>query len=271
MRSPGGGQAVPAPLPVLMYHAVGSPMPSSLRELSVAPTLLDEQLASLRESGWRLLGLTDALAAQRRGELVAALTFDDAYRDFVDAALPVLSAAGAGATLYAPTRSLGGTAEWMPGAAASLPLLASSDLVGVAAAGVEVGSHGARHVPMDVLPPATAAAYLLESRSVLEAAVQAPVTSLCYPHGYTSRRLQRQVAAAGYTSACTIGHRLHAVDEDPLAVSRLLVGPQHDPAALVELVRHGPRSIAPLVKRAATPAWRVVRRTALRTAKLTWT
>lgn len=270
MSAPSVGSGPPL-LPVLMYHAVGSPMPSSLRELSVAPALLREQLDALRESGRRLLGLTDALAAQRRGELVAALTFDDAYRDFTESALPVLSDARAGATLYAPTRSLGGTAEWMPGAAAQLPLLATSDLAEVAAAGVEVGSHGARHVPMDVLPPATAAAYLLESRSALEDAVQAPVTSLCYPHGYTSRRLRRQVAAAGYTSACAIGHRLHAVDEDPLAVSRLLVGPQHDPAGLVELVRHGPRSMAPQIKRAAAPAWRVVRRTALRTANATWT
>lgn len=258
-------------LPVLMYHAVGTPMPSSLADLTVPTGLLDEQLRALGEAGYTLLGLSDALAAHASGRPAVALTFDDAYADFAERAVGVLAGARAGATLYAPTRDLGGRASWLPGDAAGLALLGPRDLLDVAAAGFEVGSHGARHVPLDVLPPAVAAAELAESRTVLEDAVQRPVTSFCYPHGYHAARLRRQVTAAGYDHACAIGHRRHGSGEDRFAISRLHVRPDHDPTALLDLVAGGPRGLAPVVKRAATPAWRIARRAALRTTGTTWT
>lgn len=258
-------------LPVLMYHAVGTPMPGALADLSVPPGLLAEQLAALAEAGYALLGLTDALAAHTAGRLAVALTFDDGYADFAEHAVGLLAAATASATLYVPSRDLGGTASWLSGGADRLPLLGPRDLVDVASAGIEVGSHGAVHVPMDVLRPATAAAHLAESRDRLEDVVQRRVDAFCYPHGYHARRLRRQVAAAGYAHACAIGHRLHAPDEDPMAISRLHVRPDHDPATLLDLVTGGPRGLAPIAKRAATPAWRLARRTALRTTGATWT
>lgn len=262
-------------LAVLMYHAVGSPMPPGLAELSVPPALLAEQLAALVDAGHELVGLTEALGRrsdeQGSGRPVVALTFDDAYADFLDAAVPVLAEVGARATLYAPTRHLGGTAAWLPGRGAELPLLSPDGLREVAAAGHEVGSHGAVHVPMDVLPRPVAAAQLGESRAVLEEVLGRRVASFCYPHGYASAVLARQVHAAGYDNACVIGHRLSPAGEDPLRVSRLLVGPHHDPAAVVDLVAgRGPRSVVPALKRAATPAWRATRRTA-RLAGATWT
>ncbi|WP_182523490.1 polysaccharide deacetylase family protein [Nocardioides dongkuii] len=258
-------------LPVLMYHAVGTPMPARLADLTVPPALLAEQLAALTEAGYALLGLSDALAAHADGRAAVALTFDDAYADFVENATGVLATAGAGATLYVPTRDLGGTASWLADGAASLPLMSASDVVDVAAEGIEVGSHGAVHVPMDVLRPVTAAAQLGESRVVLEDLVQRPVVAFCYPHGYHARRLRRQVAAAGYEHACAIGHRLHTTGQDRYAVPRLHVTADHDPEALVDLVARGPGGLRPLAKRAATPAWRTARRVALRTTGRTWT
>lgn len=257
-------------LPVLMYHAIGSPLPDRLADLTVPPGLLAEHLAALRGAGYALLGLSDALEAHALGSPAVALTFDDAYADFAEHALPALATAGAGATLYAPTRDLGGTASWLP-EGARLPLLGPVDLADVATAGVEIGSHGALHVPLDVLPAAEAAAQLRESRAVLEDAVQRPVSSFCYPHGYHARRLRTQVAAAGYVHACAIGHRLHGADEDRMRISRLHVRPDHDATALLDLVAGGPRGLAPLARRAATPAWRAARRVALRTTGATWT
>ncbi|MDN4174795.1 polysaccharide deacetylase family protein [Nocardioides sp. SOB77] len=258
-------------LPVLMYHAVGSPMPPGLGELSVPPGLLAEQLSALAGAGYELLGLTDALAARGSGRKVVGLTFDDGYRDFLDAAVPVLADLRAGATLYVPSRNVGGTADWLPGSGAALPLLDARGVAAVAELGIEVGSHGAVHVPMDVLPRAVAASHLGESRTVLEGIVGQPVVSFCYPHGYASPVLRRQVHALGYDNACVIGHRVSPPGEDPTAVSRLLVGPQHDPRAVLDLVAgRGPRSVVPALKRAATPAWRATRRTA-RLAGATWT
>lgn len=256
-------------LPVLMYHAVGSPMPSALADLTVAPDLLAEQLSALRDDGWALLGLTEALAAHAAGGRVVALTFDDGFRDFAEAAVPALAAVGARATLYVPTRAIGRTATWLPAPASDLPLLSVAELVDVAAEGVEIGSHGAEHVPMDVLPGAEAGRHLAESRRVLADLVRQPVASFCYPHGYHSAALRRRVAAAGYTNACAIGHRLDDGAE-PLAVQRLMVTPAHGGADLQRLVVEGVPPLRPALKRLATPGWRLVRRTAAHTGR-TWT
>lgn len=259
-----------ATLPVLMYHSVGGPMPERLADLTVPTPELADHLAALREDGYELLGLTDALAAAVQGRRVAALTFDDGYRDFVDNALPVLVDAGAGATLYVPTDHLGGTSSWLPAPADRLPLLDAADLVELPPS-IEVGSHGAVHVPLDVLDRATAVEQVRRSRQVLEDRLGRPVPSFCYPHGYHSRSLRRAVAAAGYTNACAIGHRPHRLGDDELAVARVMITPGTSRTALRALVAHGPGGVRPTVARLATPAWRVARRTALRTAGVRWT
>ncbi len=246
-------------LPVLMYHAVGSPMPERLHDLSVPPALLAEQLAALAGDGYRMTGLTEALETDGP---VVALTFDDAYRDFLTAAVPALAAVGATATLYAPSRHVGGTAAWLPAPADALPLLDEDGLREVVAEGHEVGSHGAEHVPFDVLPAREAEAQLAESRDRLEAATGTPMRSFCYPHGYASRRLAGRVAAAGYDNACVIGHRLHRTDADRHRVARLMVTPATSPDDLRRLVVEGVPGLAPRAKQVAGPAWRTARRAA---------
>ena len=253
-----------------MYHSVGGAMPPRLRDLSVPAHRLEEQLAALADSGYGLVGLTEALARHARGDRVAALTFDDGYTDFLDQALPVLARHGARSTLYVPSRHLGGHATWLADGG-HLEILDAGGVRAVADLGHEVGSHGAVHVPLDVLPGPVVVAQLRESRRVLEDAAGRRVDSFCYPHGYHARRLREHVRRAGYRNACTIGHRTSPTGEDPWAVSRLLVGPDHDAAAVLRLVREGgPGGAAPALKRLATPAWRATRRTALATGR-TWT
>jgi len=262
--------ARPLPLPVLMYHSVGGALPERLRDLSVPAHRLDEQLGALADADYALVGLTEALARHARGDRVVGLTFDDGYTDFVDAALEVLARHDARSTLYVPTRHLGGHATWLPDGG-HLAILDGEAVREVADRGHEIGSHGAVHVPLDVLPGAQAAAQLRESRRVLEDVVARRVESFCYPHGYHSRRLREQVRRAGYTNACAIGHRTSPAGEDPWAVSRLLVGPDHDGPAVLRLVQEGgPRGAVPALKRLAGPAWRATRRTALATGR-TWT
>lgn len=257
-------------LPVLMYHSVGGAMPPRLRDLSVPADRLAEQLAALVDAGYALVGLTEALDRHAEGDRVAALTFDDGYTDFLEVAVPVLARLEARSSLYVPTRHLGGHATWLPDGG-HLEILGADALRAVADLGHEIGSHGAVHVPLDVLPGPVAAAQLRESRSALEDATGRRVDSFCYPHGYHSRRLREHVRRAGYRNACTIGHRTSPAGEDPWAVSRLLVGPDHDAAAVLRLVREGgPGGAAPVLKRLATPAWRATRRTALATGR-TWT
>src|SRR5262245_51201778 len=118
-----------------MYHSVSA----AGGTLAVPPRLLTEQLSALRHAGYELVGLSEAL--DRPDDHLLAVTFDDGYRDFLTAGLPVLQDLRIRATLYASTGHLGAHAGWLgPAAPAFGPLLTWDELAEVAASGiVEIG------------------------------------------------------------------------------------------------------------------------------------
>jgi peptidoglycan/xylan/chitin deacetylase (PgdA/CDA1 family) len=252
-------------LPVLVYHSVSHVAGGPMRPLAVPAGRLAEQLATLTDAGYTLLGLTAALA-QRQADPhapVIAVTFNDGFRDFLTSGRRVLSAAGARATLYVAVGHVGRPAAWLGQHAEDFaPLLSWDEVREVAAAGVEIGSHSLVHTPMDVLPERMVDVQVRAARERLRQHTQTEVASFAYPHGYHTRLVRASVAHHGHLSACGIGRRPATVDSQPFAIPRLRVTPDHGPDELLALVRSGGPQYLPRVKQMAQPAWRVVRRAA---------
>ncbi len=248
--------------PVLMYHSI-SRASGPLRKLGVPPGLLADQLELLRSHRYELTGLTEALAltATDPSRAVVALTFDDGYRDFLDAAVPALEAVGARATLYVPTMFIGGPASWLGADADSLPpLLSWSELRDCVGTGcVEIGSHSHTHAHLDTLAVGELQAEVVHSKTLLEDGLHVPVRSFCYPHGYHSRSVREAVRDAAYDNACEVGRRLRTA-EHRWNISRLAVEPTHAPERVLSDLGSGGPVIVPRAKRALQPAWRRVRR-----------
>src|SRR5437764_111179 len=101
--------------PVLMYHSIAGVAGGPLRSLAVPPALLREQLVALASSGYRLVGLSEAIDLRAAGcaEPLVALTFDDGYTDFLTAGVSVLADVGATATLYMAVGHAGEPATWL--------------------------------------------------------------------------------------------------------------------------------------------------------------
>jgi peptidoglycan/xylan/chitin deacetylase (PgdA/CDA1 family) len=247
-------------LPILMYHSVTHSSPETALPYSVSMYRLEEQLLALVEAGWELVGLSEALTLLDGdpSRQVAALTFDDGLLDFLNA-VDVMRAIGARSTLYVPSALVGNrVASWEKGHST----LAWSELKGLSAEGVEIGSHSVNHRPLDVHGDATVEAEVRDSRRVLEDRLGVPVTSFSYPHGYTSGKVGRAVERAGYDNACIVGRRIARSTDNRFTIPRVEARPGVTGGDMQELVRVGERGLTPAAKRTAMPAWRLARRTA---------
>lgn len=245
--------------PVLMYHSVGQPIDKRFSPWVVSPSLLVEHLAALVESGYELVGMTD-WASQNPRHKCAVLTFDDGYADFMEHALPILNSYGARATTYVVTAYVGDSARWLPFPCERIrPLMSWEDLRTVRASGVEIGSHGHRHLELDAVSRRVAKDDILQSLALLQQEGFSP-QSFCYPYGYASRSTRDIVAQAGFNTSCIVGRGLAAPDCDLLRIRRLAIDNRMSPEALLHRL-NGP-AIAPmaLLRIAAQPGWRIARR-----------
>ncbi|MGF7235855.1 MAG: polysaccharide deacetylase family protein [Frankia sp.] len=252
-------------LPVLMYHSIGVSASREFRRWQVGPALFADQLAALSEAGYGLASLSDTLD-NRVGRTIT-LTFDDAFHDFSDA-IPILRAAGATATLYVPTAHVGRRASWLAGyAEAELAVMSWAELREVAAAGVEIGSHGHEHSELDVLPADEMRRDISTSRATLRDHLGVAVRSFCYPFGYHTSAVRSAVAAAGFESACEVGYRRHRSGDDPFAVGRLIVTADTRPEQMVGLVTRGQSDVATELRRRTRTPWRAYRAARYRAAR----
>ena len=201
--------------PVIMYHSVDTlPDPMSVQ---VTPARLRQQLTVLRRLGLRGVSMRELLAPTATGRLVG-LTFDDGYTDFASTAQPILEEFGFTGTVYVVAGRMGGSNEWDPPPRRSL--MTADQVTSVHAAGHEIGCHGMWHQRVDELPPEALNEEVVASRSLLEDAIDAPVTGFCYPYGVVSPAALAS-ARETYEYACAI--RPESLD-DKWALPRFHVG-----------------------------------------------
>lgn len=206
---------------VLMYHSV-SDCTDDPYQVTVSPDRLDRQLRWLRERGLTGVGVGQLLRARATGRSagLVGLTFDDGYADFLTGALPLLRRHGCTATVFVLPGRLGGDNAW-DASGPRKPLLDADGVRAVAAAGMEVGSHGLVHTDLTAADDATLERETAHSRALLAELTGVAPDGFCYPYGTLDARAVEAVRGAGYAYAC-------AIDPGPLtgvhALPRVHVG-----------------------------------------------
>lgn len=189
---------------VLMYHSV-EPHDQDPYNVTVSPQRFEQQLDWLRARGLRGVSVRELLAAGRRGAArgLVGLSFDDGYADFAWHALPALRRHGFTATVFAIAGWLGGENAW-DAEGPRKPLLTAAQLGQLAEAGMEIGSHGLRHVSLPSVPDPALTDETLRSRRMLQEITGQDVAGFCYPYGDIDDRVFAHVKAAGYRYGCAI-------------------------------------------------------------------
>ena len=197
---------LPAPRPpvVLMYHSV-SPHTEDPYQVTVSPHRFEQQMRWLSARGLRGVSMATLIAARRRGsdDGLVGLTFDDGYADFLSYALPVLLGHGFSATAFVIAGRLGGDNAW-DAEGPRKPLMTGSQVREVAAAGIEIGSHGLRHVTLDRTTDLALAREQQARRQMLQDLTGSAVGGFCYPYGHLNGRVVDGVRSAGYDYGCAI-------------------------------------------------------------------
>jgi peptidoglycan/xylan/chitin deacetylase (PgdA/CDA1 family) len=197
---------------VLMYHAIGAPaLGDSLGIFTVTLENFRHQMTQL--------------ASQRRSELTAfsepinldvgnriAITFDDGYIDTFEVAAPIMAELNIPFTVFVVsefvrTRKPGFLCQSSLRELASLP-------------GVQIGSHGANHVPLTKCDRITLKNELLSSKSFLEDILGKEVCAISYPFGSVDIRVRDAALAAGYRLGASSVAGINKIGRDPMIFSR---------------------------------------------------
>ena len=225
-------------VPVLMYHALSPACTSGFGRWTLSPDRFDSHLGYLSQEGYRAITVAELAERRRHGALdpsarLVVLTFDDAYADFLDVAMPALQRYGMTATLFVPTAYVGGHSGWMrTDGEGDRAVLSWQELGEVSRRGVEIGAHSHTHPELDTLPPRAQAEEARLPKLLLEKRLGVPVNSFAYPFGLYDREVREAVAAAGYTAACTMNSWADTSGDHPLEVPRVAVFDDTDAESL---------------------------------------
>jgi len=243
---------------VLCYHAIETGPPP----LCIEPGVLEAHLDVLLDAGVRVVELRE-LAGQLEGgglaEPSVAITFDDGCASVFESAVPLLLGRGMPATVFCVADHLGGWNDWATEPASSPRLrLASAGALAEAARhpGIEIGSHGATHLPLGLADRSALEREVVGSRETLERATGGEVTWFAYPAGSGAGAAGRALVRRIYEGAADGGNRPARPGVDRWALPRIEMHYLRRPSALRRAVRGADPYLA--LRRAGGRARRLV-------------
>jgi peptidoglycan/xylan/chitin deacetylase (PgdA/CDA1 family) len=184
---------------IVMYHGIEGRDGMTVKAF-------EQQVVALTKRR-RVVSLLDAVQSLGRPESadVAAITFDDGYRDCVEFAVPILNARGLPATLFVSAGWLGKSNAWDP-MRPQREILTARELRALAPERLTIGAHGLTHTRLSRMSSRQLYEETRVAKKILEDACGRAVTLFAYPYGQGDDfddAAERAVAEAGFVAACS--------------------------------------------------------------------
>lgn len=185
-----------------MYHRIVPGPVADPDKVSTSASRFRAHLTWMLDHGFAPVPLDIVVRPPHRSEgRRFAVTFDDAYIETLELALPILESLGVPSTVFALSGELGGRSRWNLRPADRWPLMTAAQLRSFHEAGHFVGSHGCTHEPLTQLDSTRLKEEVAGSRARLEDALGDAVRFFAYPHHALDARVEAEVARAGYDGA----------------------------------------------------------------------
>ncbi|MEM9383927.1 MAG: polysaccharide deacetylase family protein [Pseudomonadota bacterium] len=223
--NPGGiGPTTIQSVPVLCYHRFGTPS----SRLTVTPAQFRAQLAYLRDHGYRVVHLEEALAfLTGDGTLPprsVVITIDDGYPSTYSVAFPLLREFDFPATVFVYSDFVGRGG------------LKPAQMTEMAATGlIRFAPHSKTHANLSQLMPGESttdyrqrlADEVGEPAQRLAALIDAPVSAFAYPYGATTGEVVDLLRDSGYASAFTVRRGANPFFAHPYLLQRSMIYGEH--------------------------------------------
>ena len=223
---------------VLAFHKIGDPPPGSWFPtwFYIPEETFTKQLTFLREESWTVIDLSSFLIGLDQPETLpersVLITFDDAYRSIMGAALGCLRRFNFPAVLFVPSDYIGGTNAFSRGVEPEEPICTWDDLKLLEQGGISIQSHSASHSKFSRLNPAAQREEIVRSKTVLETGLSKSVATLAYPYGDSGSdqsAVAKILTQAGYRAAFLYGGgMIDPLDFNCFRLARIAMGPDTD-------------------------------------------
>lgn len=164
------------------------------------------------------------MGADRDVRRMVALTFDDGFECLYRNVFPLVARQRDPVMVFLVARTLVNgplEADWVhPAEASPRPTLGLDQVLEMADAGVEFGSHSWAHHDLTQLSEDECVKDLTRSREALEDLLGRPVPFFAYPYGFHAPHVRRAAERAGYAYALTLPEWGERLPPGPHAVPR---------------------------------------------------
>jgi peptidoglycan/xylan/chitin deacetylase (PgdA/CDA1 family) len=151
------------------------------------------------------------------------ISFDDGYRDFHQAAWPILRANDFCAEVFVVTDRVGGTADWDTSYGTPAPLMGWAEIQALGRDGVRFGSHLASHSHLMTLSSRDIVLEAARSRALIARALGTECLSIAAPFGEIDDRFVDIAARCGFTAGLTTEPGFARLSSHPLRLPRIEV------------------------------------------------
>ena len=188
---------------ILAYHSIN---PNRQDALSVHPDIFVKQIDIFRQKYEvvTLDHLIHALVENKDTDRMAAITFDDGYRDNFLYAYPLLKERNLPATIFLIASYIGtDKALGKPGGmrVEDYQFLSWEEIKEMGRYGISFGSHTFTHPLLTCISRDEAIREIRGSRTFLEERIGAPIEFFCYPFGEFNEAIKEIVINSGYRGA----------------------------------------------------------------------